>query len=114
VSDSFRAEWEIKKKIAMGQRVGGIKDYEFMQETAMVHLNERELIAYAKGFKILFPHAKGFIKFLEEKAIPVLTIIGRGRWYRDTITDLSLALSKGERGQDREDTRDVLEEGKDG
>lgn len=107
---SFRAEWDIKKKIAMGERVGGLTEYLFMQETAMVHLEEREFIAYCKGFGILFPQAKRFIKFLEEKAIPVLTVIGRGRWYRDTITDLALALSKSGKKIDSQDAVDILEE----
>jgi len=75
-----------------------------------VHLNERELIAWCHAFKILFPEAKGFNEFLEVKAIPALTKIGLGRWYRDQITDLSLALSGKKKTDNVQDTKDVLEE----
>lgn len=108
--DSYRAEWETRTKIAMGERVGALKQFLFMQETAMVHLEERELIAYCKAYPLIFTEDKEFNDFLQETAIPVLILIGRGKWYRDTITDLSLALSSKKRRDDAEDAKDILEE----
>ena len=108
--DSWKAEWETKTKIAMGERVGAIKQFLFMQETAMVHLDERELIAYCKAYPLICPEDKEFNAFLEKVGIPVLTLVGRGKWYRDTITDLSLALSSKKRRDDTEDAGDILEE----
>jgi len=110
MSDRFSAEWETKKKIAMGERVGALEQFSLLRETACVHLNERELIAWCHAFKILFPDAEGFNEFLEVKAIPALTKIGLGRWYRDQITDLSLALSGKKKTDNVQDAKDVLEE----
>lgn len=110
MSQRFREEWQAKYKIAMGQRVGGIDDFKFMQETAMVHMDERELVGYCRAFSILFPEVKKFKEFLEDKAIPALIMIGRGRWYRDTITDLSLGLSKQAKDDKAEDVGELLEE----
>lgn len=110
MSDHFKAEWETKTKIAMGERVGAIEQFLFMQETAMVHLNERELIAWCKAYPLICPEDKDFNEFLEKVGIPVLTLVGRGKWYRDTITDLSLALSAKTKRKDAEDTGKILEE----
>ena len=108
--DGFNQEWETARKIAMGERVGGLDDFKDMQENACVHVEERELIAWCKVFPLIFPKEKEFNKFLKETAIPALKIVGRGKWYRDTLTDLALALSSKQKGKDAEDTGDVLGE----
>jgi len=107
---SYGSEWEIKKKTGMGQQLGGIKEFKDLQESACVHVQERELIAYCRAFKILFPKAKEFNEFLEKKAKPALIAIGRGRWYRDVLTDLSLALSVRGDTRAREDVSKLVEE----
>ncbi len=101
-------DWDTKRKISMSQKVGGI--IPFLKDTACVHLEQREMIAYCDAFIILFPEQKGFNRFLEKKATPALLRIGLGRWYRDQITDLGLALSQGGTGRQTEDTRGVLDE----
>jgi len=107
---SYGSEWEVKKKTGMGQQVGGLDQFKDMQESACVHVQERELIAYGRAFKILFPQAEKFNQFLDEKAIPALQVIGRGRWYRDVLTDLSLALSVRGDTRAREDVSKLVEE----
>jgi len=99
-----------EKKIAMGERVGALEQFSLLRQTACVHLNEREIIGYCHAFKKLFPDAKDFNQFLEGKAIPALIDIGLGRWYRDQITDLSLALSGKKKTDNVQDTKDILEE----
>jgi len=99
-----------QQKIAMGEKVGRLKEFKDLQETACVHLEERELVAYIGVYELVNPEDKEFIKFLKEVAKPALIKIGRQRWYRDTITDLSLALSYKERSTRTEDAKDSLEE----
>lgn len=91
----------------MGERVGRI--IKFLQSTACVHVEERELLAWLEMYKKLFPEDKEFIVWLDERAIPSFVILGQGRWYRDTITDLALALSqKKVSSESTEDTKDIL------
>lgn len=85
------------EKIAMGERVGKI--LESLQETACVHMEERESIATIKMFAKLFEKdadkdIKDFIEYLQTSVIPALKELGYGRWYRDVITDLALAMAK--------------------
>jgi len=107
---SYGSEWEIKKKTGMGQQVGGLTEFKDMQESACVHVQEREQIGYARAFQVLFPDVEKFNEFLEKKAIPALIKIGRSRWYRDVLTDLSLALSVRGDTRAREDVSKLVEE----
>jgi len=102
-------EWrDTSRKIAMSEKVG--KLLKFMQETACVHVEERELIAWCEAYPLICPEDKDLIKFLKEVSIPVFRKIGRGKWYRDTITDLGFALSAKQRESQDEDTSQALEE----
>jgi hypothetical protein len=100
------------QKISMGERVG--KLVPFLKDTACVHVNERELIGNVRAFQVLLddtdPESKEFKDWLTQKAIPALTYIGLGKWYRDTITDLALALSKKKVRQESEDLSGLYEE----
>jgi len=107
---SYGSEWEVKKKTGMGQQLGGLKEFKDMQESACVHVQERELIGYARAFQVLFPDVKKFNEFLNTKVIPALTKIGRSRWYRDVLTDLSLGLSVRGDTRAREDVSKLVEE----
>jgi hypothetical protein len=105
-------DWrEIKQKIAMSERVGKREEFKSLQETACVHLEEREQIGYIRAFNIICGEDgdKDFKEFLEKKGIPALVEIGRGRWYRDTITDLGLALSSGKTESTTEDAEGILD-----
>lgn len=104
---SFREEWQTKAKISMAEKVGKVLGE--LQETACVHIEEREIIAYCKIYMFLNPEDKEFNEFLKELAIPSFIELGRQRWYRDTITDLGLALSGKRSGTQTEDTGDILE-----
>ncbi len=106
----FKADWVIKKKTAMGQQVGGLKDFKDMSDTALIHVEERELLAWSSCYPMICPKDKKFNKFLQEIAIPILKRVGRARWYRDIITDLSLALSSSRKGDEREDVANLLED----
>lgn len=103
-------EWrETKEKVAMAEKVGRIKAFEFMRDTACVHIDEREVIAWCQVYKLINPEDKDFNDFLEKVAIPSLTKVGRSRWFRDQLTDLALALAMRKRGTQTEDTKDILE-----
>lgn len=96
-------DWQdTKKKISMGERVGKI--IEFMKDTACVHVEQRELLAWLVVYKNLFPEDVGFIEWLDKKVIPSFITLGQGKWYRDTITDLALALAqkKGDTKRDQD------------
>lgn len=80
-----------------------------MQDTACVHVEERESIAWCLVYGIINPEDEKFNKFLNEIAIPSLTKVGQARWYRDTITDLGFALSALKGKGREEDTADILE-----
>lgn len=112
--DSFTAEWTFRKKTAMGQQVGVLPLYQDLKETACVHVDQRELIAWCKAFPTLFPaenqEEKDFAEFLTKQAIPTLQAVGRARWYRDIITDLALALSSKDKGATSEDVGKLLDE----
>lgn len=82
---------DTSEKISMGERVG--KNLKSLQETACIHIQERETIAYLKMYIALFPEDKEFIKFIESQIIPAFKELGWAKWYRDVITDLALALS---------------------
>lgn len=90
----------------MSERVG--KEEETLRDTACIHVVERELIGFCKAYPLIVPEDKEFNKYLKEVAIPVLTIIGRSRWYRDQITDLGLALSMSESKTQTQDTKNIL------
>ena len=105
-------EWDTRQKIAMGEKVGRIELFKFLQETACVHIEEREVIAWCHAYKIINPEDKEFNNFLDKIMIPVLIKVGRGRWYRDTITDLSLALSARGKSTQEEDIGEALKEEK--
>jgi hypothetical protein len=57
-----------------------------------VHVEEREIIAAMRMFMTLFPDEKEFNKWIQERATPAFIELGHGKWYRDVITDLALAL----------------------
>ena len=95
-----------KEYRAMSTRVGKI--IPFLQQTACMNREEREIIAWCKVFKILFPQVEDFNKFLEEKAIPAMIVLGQANWERDVVTDLGLAESKQKRKT--ENVKETLEE----
>lgn len=104
-------EWNWKdtgQKVAMGEQVGKI--LKFLQETACIHVEEREYISIMKMYVDLFPEDKKFIEYLKTRAIPAFKHLGYGKWYRDVITDLALALSaKGAKdGKTRTSTKKIL------
>ena len=108
-------DWrQTKAKIAMGEKVGRIDEFKFLRETACVHVEERQDIAWMRVYQMINPEDTEFNTFLEEVAIPALKEIGRAKWYRDTITDLSLALSLRERKADTDDTTGILAVDKEG
>lgn len=87
-------EWDWKdtgQKISMGEQVGKI--LHSLKDTACIHFEEREAIAIMRMYMKMFPEDKEFNDFLEKFAIPAFKELGYGRWYRDVITDLALALS---------------------
>ena len=104
-------EWNWKdtgQKIAMGEQVGKI--LKNLQETACIHVEEREYIAIMRMYIELFPEDEKFIKYLTERAIPAFKHLGYGKWYRDVITDLALALSARDKkdGKTRSSTKKIL------
>ncbi len=98
-------EWNWKdtgQKISMGEKVGAILDQ--LRDTACIHVEERESIAIVKMFATLFgdaddPEIRELIHYFKERFIPALKELGYGRWYRDVITDLALAMA----GKPRDD-----------
>ena len=103
-------DWrDTARKISMSEKAGA--KLPFMRETACVHVNEREILAYIEAYPFLCPNDKKFIEFLEETVKPIMMKIGRAKWYRDTITDLGFALSSKESAVDKrdEDTKNILE-----
>lgn len=102
-------DWrQFKEKVAMGERVGRIVP--FLKDTACVHVEEREIIAWCEIYPLLNPEDKEFNEFLKNVAVPALTKLGMSKWYRDTITDLALALSQKERGKVEESAKDILKD----
>lgn len=102
-------EWRLtKQKISMSEKVGRILG--FMKDTACVHVEQREEIAFCEIYKLINPDDKGFNEFLDGVAIPALVKLGQGRWYRDTITDLGFALSGRKVSRVEEDAKGILEE----
>ena len=102
------ADWDLKHKASMGEKVGKI--VEELAETACVHIEERELIGWVRSFETMIPpEHEAFKLYLEEFVVNMLLRVGRQKWYRDTITDLGLALSKGSKDSQTEDTSKVLE-----
>ena len=90
------ADWkDTGEKVAMGERVGRILSD--LQETACIHVEQREQIAFARMYSKLCPEDKEFNEFLEKQAIPALKVLGYNRFYRDVITDLALALGRNKR-----------------
>jgi len=108
MSDKGFPDWRLtQRKIAMSEKVG--KLLEFMQETACVHVKEREVIGWLDAYGMINPEDEDFKKFLKEVAKPVLIRVGRAKWYRDTITDLGFALSAKEATTTEEDVSKVLD-----
>lgn len=104
---SFRDEWQTRAKISMSERAGKI--LKELQETACVHVEEREVIAWCKIYMLINPEDTEMKEFMENIAILAFTELGRQRWYRDTITDLGLALSKGSGKGVTSDAKDILD-----
>lgn len=104
---SFRDEWQTKQKISMSQRAGKI--LKELQQTACVHVEEREVIAWCKIYMRINPEDKEMKEFFEKVIIPAFTELGRQRWYRDQITDLGLALSGKPSTTQTEDAEHILE-----
>jgi len=102
-------EWRLtKQKISMSEKVGRI--LAFMKDTACVHVEQREEIAFCEIYKLINPDDMDFAKFLDGVAIPALVKLGQARWYRDTITDLGFALSGRKVSRVMEDVKGILEE----
>ena len=105
------ADWRgEKQKVSMSEDIGVLERFKDLQESACVHVEERELIAWCHAYGIINPQDKGFKDFLEKIAIPVLVRVGRAKWYRSEVSDLGLALSTRKRVSKSEDTGKVLEE----
>jgi len=95
------------QKVAMGEQVGRILTN--LKDTACVHVQQREQIAIMRMYALLFPEDVEFIKYLNESAIPAFKELGYGRWYRDVITDLALALAgKQKDTKSVESAKDIL------
>lgn len=90
----------------MGERVGKILP--FLAETACVHVEEREMAAWCEVYALMFPNDKEFIDWLRKVAKPAIIKLGQGKWYRDTVTDLALGLSRGKTAKKTESTEDIL------
>lgn len=113
-SSARNKEWnwqDTGQKIAMGEKVGAILTQ--LRETACVHVEERESIGIIKMFIQLFSdvddsEAQELLTFMQERMIPALIELGYGRWYRDVITDLALALA----GKGKDDRTKVKVDGK--
>lgn len=108
MSSKFSDWRDIQKKMSMSEKAG--RSMPFMKETACVHVEEREMIAWVESYVLLNPEDKKFVEWLMKVVKPVLMKVGRARWYRDTITDLGFALASKEKTTDTEDTKDILEE----
>ena len=105
------SDWRsVQEKISMSEKIGALKQFKDLQESACVHVEQRELIAWCHAYGIINPQDKGFKDFLEKIAIPVLVRVGRAKWYRSEVSDLGLAMSTRKRVSKTEDTRDVLKE----
>jgi len=109
-SNSKWSDWrDVQRKVSMSEKAG--RNLPFMKETACVHVEEREMIAWVESYGLICPTDKKFKAWLEKVAKPVLMKVGRSRWYRDTITDLGFALaSKGKDKSQTQDAKDILKE----
>lgn len=94
----------------MGEKVGKIEEFKFFKDTACVHMEEREFIAFCEIYALFNPEDKEFNEELTELYIPALTKWGHSKWYRDTLTDLAFALSSKKRRDQSEDASNLLEE----
>jgi len=102
------SDWrDVAKKVSMSEKAG--RTMPFMKETACVHVEERELIAWIEAYPMISPEDKDFNEWLQKVAKPVLMRVGRARWYRDTITDLGFALASRDKKEASEDTQDILD-----
>jgi len=108
---SFGSDWDTRKKISMSERLGNVTKLKSLVETACVHVEQREFIAWCKIFLRIkkAPKKLSFEEFLETIIIPSFKELGHAKWYRDIITDLGLALSLKKREAQSEDTGDILE-----
>lgn len=113
MKDGFSDWRETSKKISMSEKAGRMKQFKKLVETACVHIDERELIAWCMAYGRICPEDKEFRKFLKKIAIPVLTEVGRARWYRSEVTDLGLALSMRKKSKQDQDTSKMLDEDED-
>jgi len=102
------SDWrDTQRKISMSEKAG--RKLPFMRETACVHVQEREILAFIEAYPLICPKDKNFIKYLDETVKPVMLKIGRSRWYRDTITDLGFALASTGKGDVKtEDMKNIL------
>lgn len=100
-------EWSSWKdtgqKISMGERVGAILTN--LRETACIHIEQREIIAYMKMYALLMPHDTQMLVFFKNCGIPALKELGYAKWYRDVITDLAMVLGKGTKNTSRTDEK---------
>jgi len=68
----------------------------------------KEILAYCKIFPIVCPTAK-FNKFLKEKGIPSLEILGIARWQPDILTELAAKVAqKPRRVNARKEIEDLM------
>jgi len=108
LSSKFSDWRDVQKKVSMSEKAG--RTMPFMKETACVHVEEREMLAWIQAYPLISPEDKDFIEFLEKVVKPVLLKVGRARWYRDTITDLGFALASREKTTQTQDAKDILKE----
>lgn len=97
-------------KKLLSQQIGKLNPD--IEETAMLHPDERFAVAacraYIKGFGKTNPK---FCKWLEETGIPMLKLLGYGKWPRTELTDLGLKLSnKDESEQSIQSEQEVVEQ----
>jgi len=107
LSSKFSDWRDVAKKVSMSEKAG--RTMPFMKETACVHVEEREMLAWIQAYPLISPEDNDFIEFLEKVVKPVLMKVGRARWYRDTITDLGFALASRKKKDDSEDTGKILD-----
>jgi len=78
MSGKIGSDWrDAQKKIGMSEKAG--KNMPFMVETACVHVEEREMLAWVKAFPLICPSDKKFSDFLKNVVEPVLMKVGRAR-----------------------------------
>jgi len=69
------------------------KQIKFLADTSCMNVEERVNLAHLEVARKFFEDDSEFVQFLNEVAVPFVTLTGRAKWQRDIVTDLGLALS---------------------